>query len=170
MRSSLPPWLPTLPALGAGLAPLGAEVPLAAGEVAYGELVATGWRYAAADQVTYDRRVFVAGGLVAMACWGFVSAWANRRRRRRAEADAAAQWRPLGMLRVVVCSDRLLVWHRGAWWPVWFAGIVAVNAYTERATLDLLFAVDPPYRLAGPQVPALAAVLGGLATVEAAVA
>ena len=130
-------------------------VPLAAGEFAYGELYVTGWRFFGLDTVFYERRAVLAGGGLLM----LASAIGNRRRRREAEACAAPQWRPLGPLRVVVTSQRILVWHRNAWWSVWFAGVLAVHCFHDHQTLDLLFEADVPYRLAGPGVPALGVIV-----------
>lgn len=126
-------------------------VPLAAGEFAYGELDATGWRFFGLDTVFYERRTVLAGGGLLM----LASAIGNRRRRLAAEAYAAPQWRPLGTLRVVVTPVRLFVWHRQTWWSVWLAGVTDVRCHPEHQALDLFFEADAPYRLVGPDVPAL---------------
>lgn len=126
-------------------------VPLAAGEFAYGELYATGWRFFGQDTVFYERRTVLAGGGLLM----LASAIGNRRRRLEAEANAAPQWRPLGPLRVVVTPVRLLVWHGQTWWSVWLGGVTDVRCNPEHQTLDLFFEADAPYRLVGPGVLAL---------------
>lgn len=118
------------------------------GEDAYADFWATGWRYEAAV-VPYERRTVVVGGpLMALATW-IASALGNRRRRASAEAGSAPQWRPLGQIRVVVTSSRLLVLHGGAWWSVWYSEIVEVHCSATCDAVDLSFRADPPYRLRG---------------------
>lgn len=134
-------------------------VPLAAGEVAYGDLAATGWRYFGLQHALYEKRTILVGGPLLMMATGLASAVGNRRARLAAEAAAAPQWRPLGSLRIVLSSERLLVWHRQAWWSVWRSGITDLHPYPEHQTLDLFFQTDPPYRLAGPDVVPLGVVL-----------
>lgn len=145
---------------GGQLVPKAVEgVPLAAGEVAFADLHAHGWRYFGLEAVPYERRTLLAGGPLLMAVTGVASAMGNRRRRRAAERMAEPQWRPLGLLRVVVTSERLLVWHENEWWPVWFANVTDVRPDAANGVLDLVFEADPPYRLAGPDVASLGVVL-----------
>lgn len=116
------------------------------GEDAYADFWATGWRYEAAV-VPYERRTVVVGGpWMALATWA-ASALGNRRRRASAEAASAPQWRPLGQIRVVVTSSRLLVLHDGAWWSVWYSEIVGVDGDSLIGSVDLRFRMDPPYRI-----------------------
>jgi hypothetical protein len=87
-----------------------------------------------------------------------VCAVANRRRRLEAERNAEAQWRPLGNLRVIVTSDRLLVSHGGTW--SWIdLDAVAEFRVSSRDDIDLLFASEAPYRLAGPGASTVAVAL-----------
>lgn len=134
-------------------------VPLGPGELAYAELHAIGWRYFALEQVFYDHRMVLAGGPFQMATLALASTIGNSRRRRAADQAAAPQWRSLGPLRIVVTPDRLLVWHRRQWWPVWFEGITGVRCYPVQLTVDLDFASDPPYRLVGPDVAQLGVII-----------
>jgi hypothetical protein len=131
-------------------------VPLAPGELAYADFVAKGWRYYGLESVVYERRTLLVGSPVMMAFAAIVSAGCNRRSRRTAERLAAPQWRPLGRLRVVVTSERLLVWQAQAWSSVWFGSIIDLHLQPEASELDVFFADDPPYRLRGPGVAALA--------------
>lgn len=118
------------------------------GEDAYADFWATGWRYEAAV-VSYERRTLVVGGpWMALATWT-ASALGNRRRRASAEAASAPQWRPLGQIRVVVTSSRLLVLHGGVWCSVWYAEIAGVRAAPGGASVGIQFRADPPYRLDG---------------------
>lgn len=123
-----------------------ADLLLPDGEDAYADFWATGWRHEAAV-VPYERRTVVVGGpLMALATWT-ASALGNRRRRASAEAASVPQWRPLGQIRVVVTSSRLLVLHGGAWWSVWYSEIANVQTTPDGRMIDLLFRVDAPYRL-----------------------
>lgn len=136
-------------------------VSLEPGEAAFADLHASGWRYFALDQFAYERRTLLLGGPLLMALTGVVSAIGNSRRRRDAERAAAPQWRPLGPLRVVVTSRRLLVWFEQSWWSVWYSAIADVRAHSEHWSLDLYFHADAPYRFVGPQVPSLTVILSG---------
>lgn len=133
---------------GGWLNPIQVEgVPLDPGEEAYADLQLHGWRYHAID-VQYDHRTVMFGGPLLFAATGLASLAANRRRRQEAERLGAPQWRPLGPLRVVVTSSCLLVWHQGAWWPVWYSGVADSRAWPDQRMMDLYFTSDPPYRLA----------------------
>lgn len=141
---------------GGWLQPVAVEdAPLDPGEEAYADLLANGWRYHAAD-VQYDHRTVMFGGPFLFAATALASYAANRRRRREAERLAAPQWRPLGPLRVVVTSCRLLVLRERAWHSVWYSAVTDVGSTPVSVTLDLTFSNDPPYRLVGPGVCALA--------------
>ena len=52
-----------------------------------------------------------------------------------------------------------LVWFEQAWWSVWYSAITDIRTDPANSSLDLFFEVDPPYRLIGPHIPALAVVL-----------
>ena len=141
---------------GGWLRPIAVEdAPLDPGEEAYADLLAHGWRYHAID-VQYDHRTVMFGGPLLLATTGLASLVANRRRRREAESLAAPQWRPLGWIRVLVTSRRLLVLRHGAWHSVWYAAVTNIRSTPVSVTLDLTFAVDPPYRLVGPGLCSLA--------------
>lgn len=134
-------------------------LPLEASEHALADLQASGSRHYALDQVAYERRTLLFGGPYLMALTGVASAIGNRRSRQAAERAAAPQWHPLGLLRVVVTSQRLLVWFENAWWSVWYSAITDIRPDPANECLDLYFACDAPYRLAGPQVAVLVAML-----------
>ena len=149
---------------GAWLRPIHVEgLPLLDGELAYADLEAHGWRFHALD-VPYEQRTVMVGGPLLMAVTGLASALGNRRRRIEADRIAAPQWRPLGQLRVVVTSDRLLVWHRGAWWSVWYSAIVDVRGGSGSEWIDLTLDGDHPYRLARSGVTSIGVVLSHLVT------
>ena len=141
---------------GGWLRPIAVEdAPLDPGEEAYADLLAHGWRYYAID-VQYEHRTVMFGGPLLLATTGLASLVANRRRRHEAHCLAAPQWRPLGWLRVLVTSCRLLVLRDGAWHSVWYAAVTDVRSTPASVTLDLAFAIDPPYRLVGPGLCSLA--------------
>lgn len=131
------------------------DCPLDDVEVAYADITAFGWRFLATD-VPYEHRSVMFGGPLLFAATAIGSWASNRRRRREAERLASPQWRALGEIRVVVTSTRLLVWHNGGWYPVWYSAIDEVRPMPESGTLDLTFVADPPYRLAGPGICSLA--------------
>jgi hypothetical protein len=114
-------------------------------EIVYAEFDALGWRLTGVD-VEYKRRMLCFGGPLLMACSALCSAIGNRRRRREAERLSAPLWRPLGPLRVAVTLRRLLVWHAGAWWSVWFDSVAGAQLVSADQ-LDLFFRGDAPYRL-----------------------
>lgn len=148
---------------GRRLDPLALEgLPLLDDERPFAEVDVTGWRWMALDGVAYERRALLAGGPLLMCTTGILSALGNGRRRREAERIAAPQWRPLGPVRVVATDRRLLVWHLGAWWSVWFDAVSGVHHDLAAHRLDLAFRDDAPYRLEGPSVPLLAVVLAWL--------
>lgn len=144
------------------------EIPglaLTGGEVAYADLHLTGWRYLGYDEYEYERRALVLGGPFFAAVTASISLIGNCRRRREAAELAAPQWRPLGPLRVVVTSQRLLVWHSAAWWSVWYAGLALISLGSEVVAVDLSFVDDIPFRFAGSQAHVLAVMLEHLAGV-----
>jgi hypothetical protein len=142
-------------ALAAGLLPEPVPVPgapLRVDEVAFAVMTLAGWRCVGQRECTYERRAVLVGGpLLATAC-AVASAIGNRGRRHRKQREAFPQWRPLGALRVVVTDSRLLIWHAGTWWSVWVSTIASMTFDAQAGYADLVFACDPPYRLAGPEI------------------
>lgn len=150
---------------GCWLEPLSLDgVPLMGDEHAYAELDLAGWRWLAFDGVEYEQHALLVGGPLLTCATGILSAVGNRRRRRAAELAAAAQWRPLGPLGVAVTERRLVVWHDGAWWSVWFDAITGIHSDAASLRLDVSFDRDPPYRFEGSDVPVLAVVLWWLSS------
>lgn len=132
-----------------------------------GEFHLVAYRFTSLRDVAYEHRTFVFGGPVLAAVTAVLSAVGNRRRRLEAQKLAAPQWRELGPVRVRVMADRLLVFHLGAWWSVWFCSVVEGRLDPQGRTLELYFADDAPYRLAGSDVRRLAVVLTELRHVVA---
>ena len=138
-----------------------ADAPLDPGEEAYADMSVQGWRFHAID-VQYEHRTVMFGGPFLFAATGLASLVGNRRRHREAERIAAPQWRPLGLLRVAVTSQRLLVVHGGSWWSVWYSAVSAVRLAAEPNTVEVYFAADPPYRLSGTGVASVAVLVSRL--------
>lgn len=146
-------------ASGSELPRVASCVALDVDEVLHVDVPASGWRYHAVD-VTYAAPRVVAFGsplLVGLVAAGSVAA--RRRARRAAEALAAPQWRSLGALRILATNRRLLVWHEGAWASVWYDAIRELRPDLDIGRLDVTFADDPPYCLAGPWMPYLTVVV-----------
>lgn len=146
-------------AAGGGLPDLASPVLLDAGEVLHADVPAQGWRYHAADVTYATPRAVAIGGPLMFGLVAAAGAVARRRARREAEAIAAAQWRPLGALRILATDRRLLVWHEGARASVWYNAIRELRPALEVGRLDMTFENDPPYCLAGPWVPYLTVII-----------
>jgi len=146
-------------AAGGELPTLASPVLLDAGELLHADVHAHGWRYCAADVTYTEPHAVGIGGPLMFGLVAAGSAVARRRARRDAEALAAPHWRPLGALRILATDRRLLVWHEGAWAPVWYHAISELHPALDVGRLDMTFETDPPYSLAGPWAPYLAVVL-----------
>lgn len=144
---------------GAGLPRIPSPVLLDVGEVLHADLPAEGWRFHGADITYAAPHVVAVGGPLMFGIVAAASATARRRARRHAEAMAAAQWRPLGPLRILATDRRLLVWHEGAWASVWYNAICELQPHLEVGRLDMTFENDPPYCLSGPWVPYLTVII-----------
>lgn len=151
---------------GEPLEPLRLEsVPLIEGEKAYAEIDAEAWRWLS-HEVIYERRSLLFGGPIVMASTALVSFAGNRRRRLAAERAASPRWRPLGLVRIVATELRLLVWHEGAWWSVWYHGLASCHVEPDGCALLLTFEDAAPYRLAGDSVALLSVVLAWISSHE----
>lgn len=137
------------------------DAPLHPGEAAYADMASYGWRYCAIH-VPYEHRTLMFGGPFLFAVTGIASLVACRTRRREAERLAAPQWRPLGALRVVVTSRRLLIWHGESWWSVWYSAITTVRWTADPSAVEILFSSDPPYWLSGEGAASIGALLSQL--------
>ena len=144
--------VPAAPSSNAGSTPPLARHALEAGEALHADLPTEGWRYHAVDVTYTEPRVVAIGGPLMLGLAAVGSAVARRRARREEEALAAPQWRPLGALRILATDRRLLVWHEGAWASVRYDAIreLHLDLDLEVGRLDVTFANDAPYCLAGP--------------------
>ena len=135
------------------------DAPLQVDEHAFAVVTLDGWRYVGQPDCAYERRAVLVGRPALLTACAVASALGNWRRRNAAQRAAAPQWRPLGVLRVVVTGERLLVWHECSWWSVWLSTITGMTIDAQTGALDLFFVDDPPYRLAGPGAEQVAAYL-----------
>ncbi|MGH3679804.1 MAG: hypothetical protein ACRDT2_06045 [Natronosporangium sp.] len=123
------------------------------GEVAYANAVLGYARYYGMT-VTYQQgsalllgsAMFVAAGLAA-------NAIANTSARRRAEAQAAIQWRDHANVRTILTSHRLLCDYGGTWLSFWHEGIVELQGDLTHWLFVLRYQVGHPIMLHGPVAP-----------------
>jgi hypothetical protein len=93
---------------------------------------------------------FLAGAMIGKT----LSDAADRREARRLAAQAAPQWRVLGLLRVILTNQRFLVYAEDQyqWLSFWHSGL---QEYRPRADfgLELLYPDCSPVLLRGPMIP-----------------
>lgn len=81
---------------------------------------------------------------------------ANRSAKRRAEQQAAEQWRERQYASVLVTDRRLLINANGQWLWFYYGGISAIHPAVDRFELVLEFSDTSPLRLEGPDVVSVA--------------
>ncbi|WP_158848687.1 hypothetical protein [Saccharothrix deserti] len=132
---------------------------LAQGEAAYSDLTLGYARFYGMD-VTYRQTsgfflgspLFVAAGLA-------VNAMGNSLAKRRAEEQAAPQWREHCPARVVVTTYCTMCFAHGRWLRFPHPAVVDFNADMLNSVCYLIFNDAEPLQLAGPQVPWLVVLL-----------
>jgi hypothetical protein len=145
---------------GGSLIPQSPLMRLGPGEFQYAHLQPHCSRYLANRATAYNQSTVLGlGSLGTLTLTALASAAWNSHRRRKTAMEAAAQWRSLGWLDVVVTSTRLLVLEDLAWRSVWFDRIVQLVPRRDGRRLDVLFEEFPALRLDGPPVPLLAILL-----------
>jgi len=135
---------------------------LAPGEVAY---VDTGVGYARfyGKNVTYQTTSGFLMGSAAFVAAGVVgNALRNTSAKRRAEAEAAAQWRDQAHVRAVVTNHRILTDVQGRLLDFWHEGVVEFTGDLSQPMIMLRYQVGHPLLLHGPAVPYVAVVLARL--------
>ncbi|WP_239675223.1 hypothetical protein [Natronosporangium hydrolyticum] len=123
------------------------------GEVAYADTV-LGYARFYGMNVTYQQHStlllgsagFVAAGLTA-------NMIANSSARRRAEAQAAGQWRDHAHVRTILTNHRLLCDYGGQWLSFWHEGIVEFQGDLAQWLFVLRYEVGDPVLLHGPGAP-----------------
>jgi hypothetical protein len=145
---------------GHGLQPKSSAIRLQEGESEYTQLWADGFRFHSVDGVTYNHSSFIAFGSVPLlAATAGGSAMLNARKRKQAQAQAAAQWRPMGQVGVTITSQRMLVLREMTWESLWFGHVIQAVPQLQNFTLDMIFEGAPPFRFSGPNVPYMAVML-----------
>lgn len=139
--------------LAAGHPITGHDHPLTApGELLLAKTITDVWRFRAAD-VHYTTPGYVAFGrpavLFTAALGHFALAEATRR---RAEREAAPQWRSYGPHACLLTTHRALFFLDGTWETTSLTDIYDVQPAIEEPTLDLYYYVEP-IRLTGHVCP-----------------
>ncbi|QIS43014.1 hypothetical protein GW571_13170 [Clavibacter capsici] len=133
------------------------------GEVFLYDVQADYERYYGQD-VTYQRSSgFLVGSPAFVVAGMAVAAIGDASRRSAAEAQAAAQWRELQPVRLVISDRRLLCQAGGHWLSFWYAGMTAVYPEVAEWALVCQFPDVEPLRLRGVDAP-IAAVITVLGT------
>lgn len=139
-----------------------AAVRLNANEVHYADALIGYARYYGQD-VTYQQSsmlllgsaTFVAAGLAA-------NAIGNASARRRAEAQAATQWRDHAQVRAMITNERIMADYGGQWLSFWHNGIVELQGDLSQWVFVLRYEVGDPLMLHGPAAPWFATVVAHL--------
>lgn len=126
------------------------------GEHPYADLPLEYSRFYGMD-VTYDQRSVVAFGSAGFVLGALaVNAAGNAIARNRARALAAAQWREHQVARVLLTSERLLVFTRTRPLSFWHGGLSEFLPAPDAFQLLLTYPDCEPVQLKGPGVPWLA--------------
>ncbi|WP_049562478.1 hypothetical protein [Nonomuraea sp. SBT364] len=103
--------------------------------------------------VTYTHSTTAFGGPVLFTAGLLASAAGNARRRRRAEAMAAQQWRFQGHNRTMLTNHRLMAFAADRWITWEHRAIVELWPAPQNFTFTLIFSGIDPLRLTGPGAP-----------------
>ncbi|MEV8443303.1 hypothetical protein AB0425_38505 [Actinosynnema sp. NPDC051121] len=131
------------------------------GEETYCDLT-LGYARFYAMNVTYQQSSgFVLGSPLFVAAGLAFNAVSNSLAKRRAEDQAAPQWREHCPARVVVTTYCTMCFAHGRWLRFPHASVVDFNADMLNGVCYLIFNDTEPVQLTGPQVPWLAVLLAG---------
>jgi hypothetical protein len=122
------------------------EVSYAEALVGYARFYGTTVTYERSSTLLLGSATFVAAGLAA-------NAIANSSAKRRAEAQAATQWRDHANVRTILTNKRLLCDYRGQWLSFWHEGIVEFQGDMARWLFVLRYQAGDPIMLHGPAAP-----------------
>jgi hypothetical protein len=122
-----------------------------AGEAQFGTFPADAQIYSGAD-VEYSSSMYAAGGLLFTAASLAASAAINANQRRKAEAAAARQWRPLGRFPAIITNQRLLL-MTSSWASYHYHHLLMIEPFPMDYAVALHFEGVEPLRLRGPWVP-----------------
>lgn len=145
---------------GGALVPIRSGMRLQSGESEFTQTQAACSRYFALGDSSYTRSTFLGlGSFGALAFTALGSAAWNSHKRRKAERQAAPQWRPIGQVGVTVTSQRILMLQEMTWESIRFPQILQLSPLVEKYQLDILFEGAPAVRLVGPSVPFISVLL-----------
>lgn len=122
-----------------------------AGESQFGTFPADLQVYSGAD-VEYSSSMYASGGLLFTAASLAASAAINANQRRKAEAAAALQWRPLGRFPVIITNQRLML-MTSSWASYYYGSLVMIEPNPMEYAVALHFEGIEPLRISGPWVP-----------------
>jgi hypothetical protein len=102
------------------------------------------------------------GGLLFVGAGMAAGAIRDANVKRRAEMEAMAQWRLIGLVACAVTNQRLLIQVEGQWQSYPLRNLVSLTPELPAWALVLAFEGQPPVRLRGPWVPWLTVVITSL--------
>ena len=117
--------------------------------------------YYGLDEVSYNNNTFVAGRtLTGMAVTGAASMMFNSHSKKKAQRQAAPQWRREGVVPLHVTNQRMLMVHEGQLNSYWFGGgIASFDPQFHQYSMTLQADGGPPLHFSGPAVPYVAVIL-----------
>lgn len=145
---------------GQRLAPISTTVHLDHGEQAFAQASVQCARYFSLPDASSTHSTFVGlGSVTALAVTAAGSAAWNAHRRRKAERNAAPQWRRVGQVDVTLTTQRMLMMQDMSWESIWFRQIRQVNPVLDQLDVDVLVDGAPAIKLHGPPVPFISVML-----------
>jgi hypothetical protein len=136
---------------------------LGPGEVLLGESI-LGYARFYGTTVTYQGSTSLLLGSAAFVVAGMAAnAIANSAARRRAEAQAATQWRDHANVRTLLTNKRLMCDYGGQWLSFWHEGVVEFLGDLARWMFVLRYEVGDPIMLHGPAAPWFAVAVAHIA-------
>ncbi|MGH3739004.1 MAG: hypothetical protein ACRDT6_25915 [Micromonosporaceae bacterium] len=131
------------------------EVPYADAMIGYARYYGQQVTYQQSSMLLLGSATFVAAGLAA-------NAIGNASARRRAEAQAATQWRDHAQVRAMVSNERILADYNGQWLSFWHNGVVELQGDLSQWVFVLRYEVGDPLMVHGPAAPWFATVIARL--------
>ncbi|MGH3716906.1 MAG: hypothetical protein ACRDT4_26115 [Micromonosporaceae bacterium] len=128
------------------------EVHYADAMVGYARYYGQNVTYQQSSMFLLGSATFVAAGLAA-------NAIGNASARRRAEAQAATQWRDHAQVRAIVSNQRILTDYGGQWLSFWHNGVVEMQGDLAQWVFVLRYEVGDPLMIHGPAAPWFATVI-----------
>lgn len=131
------------------------------GEIFHCQVSAEMAAFYSLDDASYTSHSFIAGRtLKGLAVTGAASMLYNSHNKRKAERQAAAQWRRAGIVPLHVTNQRLLIDHDGQLESYWFqGGLVSFDPQFRQYSMMLQADGGPLLHFSGPAVPYVAVML-----------